>query len=57
MYDTMQFISPPVSRFCTGQAASAGSLLAVRGAKDMRFTLPNPPSWSTSLPALPGPGH
>ena len=41
MYDTMQFIRPPVSTLCTGQAASAGSLLLAAGAKDMRFSLPN----------------
>jgi ATP-dependent Clp protease, protease subunit len=41
MYDTMQFIRPPVSTLCTGQAASAASLLLCAGAKDMRFTLPN----------------
>ena len=41
MYDTMQFIRPPVSTLCTGQAASAGSLLLCAGAKDMRFSLPN----------------
>jgi len=41
MYDTMHFIRPPVSTLCTGQAASAGSLLLCAGAKDMRFTLPN----------------
>jgi ATP-dependent Clp protease protease subunit len=41
MYDTMQFIRPPVSTLCTGQAASAGSLLLCAGAKDLRFSLPN----------------
>jgi ATP-dependent Clp protease protease subunit len=41
MYDTMQFIRPPVSTLCTGQAASMGSLLLTAGAKDMRFALPN----------------
>ena len=42
MYDTMQFIRPPVSTLCTGQAASMGSLLlAASGEKDMRFALPN----------------
>src|SRR6266481_3903094 len=41
MYDTMQFIRPPVSTLCTGQAASAGSLLLAAGAKGMRFSLPN----------------
>jgi len=41
MYDTIQFIRPPVSTLCTGQAASMGSLLLTAGAKDMRFALPN----------------
>jgi ATP-dependent Clp protease, protease subunit len=41
VYDTMQFIRPPVSTLCTGQAASMGSLLLAAGAKDMRFALPN----------------
>ncbi|MGB7433285.1 MAG: ATP-dependent Clp protease proteolytic subunit [Ahrensia sp.] len=41
IYDTMQFIKPPVSTLCTGQAASMGSLLLCAGAKDMRFALPN----------------
>ncbi|QKV17906.1 ATP-dependent Clp protease proteolytic subunit [Oricola thermophila] len=41
IYDTMQFIKPPVSTLCIGQAASMGSLLLAAGAKDMRFSLPN----------------
>jgi ATP-dependent Clp protease protease subunit len=41
IYDTMQFIRPPVSTLCMGQAASMGSLLLAAGAKDMRFALPN----------------
>lgn len=41
MYDTIQFIRPPVSTLCTGQAASMGSLLLAAGEKDMRFALPN----------------
>src|ERR687896_2131057 len=41
IYDTMQFIRPPVSTLCTGQAASMGSLLLAAGQKDMRFALPN----------------
>ena len=41
IYDTMQFIRPPVSTLCIGQAASMGSLLLAAGEKDMRFSLPN----------------
>src|SRR5437773_7215971 len=41
VYDTMQFIRPPVSTLCVGQAASMGSLLLAAGAKDLRFALPN----------------
>jgi ATP-dependent Clp protease protease subunit len=41
VYDTMQFIRPPVSTLCTGQAASMGSLLLAAGQKELRFALPN----------------
>jgi ATP-dependent Clp protease, protease subunit len=41
IYDTMQFIRPPVATLCTGQAASMGSLLLTAGEKDMRFALPH----------------
>lgn len=41
IYDTMQFIRPPVSTLCIGQAASMGSLLLAGGAVDSRFALPN----------------
>ena len=41
IYDTMQFIKPPVSTLCTGQAASMGSLLLCAGHKEMRFATPN----------------
>ena len=41
IYDTMQFIRPPISTLCMGQAASMGSLLLCAGNKDMRFALPN----------------
>jgi ATP-dependent Clp protease, protease subunit len=41
MYDTMQYIRPAVSTVCIGQAASAGSLLLMAGAKGKRFALPN----------------
>ena len=41
IYDTMQFVRPPVSTICLGQAASMGSLLLAAGQKGLRFTLPN----------------
>jgi ATP-dependent Clp protease, protease subunit len=41
MYDTMQFIKPPVATLCIGQAMSAGSLLLTAGEKGMRFSTPN----------------
>ena len=39
IYDTMQFIRPPVATLCIGQAASMGSVR--RAAKGMRYALPN----------------
>src|SRR5260370_41443786 len=39
IYDTMQFIRPPVSTLGTGQAASMGTLLLTAGQKDMRVPL------------------
>ena len=41
IYDTMQFIKPPVATLCMGQAASMGSLLLASGHNDMRYALPN----------------
>jgi ATP-dependent Clp protease protease subunit len=41
IYDTMQFIRPPVATLVTGQAASMGSLLLAAGEKGMRASLPN----------------
>src|ERR1700742_1344407 len=41
IYDPMQFVRPPVSTLCVGQAASMGSLLLASGAPDLRFALPN----------------
>ena len=41
IYDTMQFIRPPVATLCIGQAASMGSLLLAGGEKGMRGALPN----------------
>jgi ATP-dependent Clp protease, protease subunit len=41
IYDTMQFIRPPISTLCIGQAASMGSLLLCAGTPGLRFALPN----------------
>ena len=41
IYDTMQFIRPPISTLCMGQAASMGSLLLCAGTPGMRYALPN----------------
>ncbi len=41
IYDTMQYIKPPVCTFCMGQAASMGALLLGAGEKGKRFALPN----------------
>lgn len=41
IYDTMQYIRPPVSTLCVGQAASMGSLLLAAGEKGLRAALPN----------------
>jgi ATP-dependent Clp protease protease subunit len=40
IYDTMQFIKPPVNTYCLGQCASMGALLLTAGAKGGRFALP-----------------
>ncbi|MEG6523157.1 ATP-dependent Clp endopeptidase proteolytic subunit ClpP [Desulfotomaculum sp. 1211_IL3151] len=40
IYDTMQYIKPPVSTICLGQAASMGSFLLAAGATGKRYTLP-----------------
>ena len=42
IYDTIQYIKPPVSTLCIGQASSMGSFLLAAGAKGKRFSLPNP---------------
>ena len=41
IYDTMQYIKPPVSTVCLGQAASMGAILLAAGAKGKRFALPH----------------
>lgn len=41
IYDTMQYIRPPVSTLCIGQAASMGAILLAAGAPGKRFALPH----------------
>jgi ATP-dependent Clp protease protease subunit len=41
IYDTMQYIKPPVSTLCMGQGASMAALLLAAGAKGKRFALPH----------------
>lgn len=41
IYDTMQFISSPVSTLCMGSACSAASFLLMAGAPGRRIALPN----------------
>ena len=41
IYDTMQFIKPPVAAVCLGQAASMAAVLLAGGAPGKRTALPN----------------
>src|SRR5579863_7864752 len=41
IYDTMQYVKPPVSTTCVGQAASMGAMLLLAGAKGRRYALPH----------------
>ena len=41
IYDTMNFIAPPVSTICVGMAASMGAFLLAAGEKGKRYALPN----------------
>jgi ATP-dependent Clp protease, protease subunit len=41
IYDTMQYVRPPVATICVGQAASMGAVLLLAGAKSKRQALPN----------------
>jgi ATP-dependent Clp protease protease subunit len=41
IFDTMNYIRPPVSTFCMGQAASMGALLLAAGHKGKRYALPH----------------
>ena len=41
IFDTMQFVKPPVRTLCIGMAASMGAFLLAAGEKGKRFALPN----------------
>ena len=41
IYDTMQFIKPPISTLCLGFAASMGAVLLAAGQKGKRYALPH----------------
>jgi len=41
IFDTMQYVKPPVSTICLGQAASMAAVLLSAGAKGKRFAVPN----------------
>ena len=41
IYDTMNYITPPIATVCMGRAASMGAFLLSAGQKCMRYALPN----------------
>ena len=41
IYDTMQYVKPPLTTICLGQAASMGALPLAAGTKGKRYALPN----------------
>ena len=41
IYDTMQYIKPPVCTLCMGQAASMGALILAAGENGHRYALPH----------------
>ncbi len=41
IYDTMQYVKPPVATICFGLAGSMGAVLLAAGEKGKRFALPN----------------
>jgi ATP-dependent Clp protease protease subunit len=41
VYDTMQYVAPPVATICVGLAASMGAVLLAAGVKGKRAALPN----------------
>src|SRR4030081_4133115 len=43
IYDTMQYVQPPISTVCIGRAASFGTVARRGGAQGKRFSLPSAP--------------
>ncbi|NIK76756.1 ATP-dependent Clp protease protease subunit [Paenibacillus castaneae] len=41
IFDTMQYVKPPIHTICTGLAASFAAILLLAGSKGHRFALPN----------------
>ena len=41
IYDTMQYVRPPIQTICLGQAASVGAILLSAGEKGKRYALPH----------------
>jgi ATP-dependent Clp protease, protease subunit len=41
IYDTMQYVRPPVATYCVGLAASMGAILLAGGESGKRFALPH----------------
>jgi ATP-dependent Clp protease protease subunit len=41
IYDTMQYVQPPISTVCIGRAASFGTVVLMAGEKGRRFSLPS----------------
>jgi ATP-dependent Clp protease protease subunit len=41
IYDTMQYVKPPISTLCVGQASSMGAVLLAAGSQGKRFSLPH----------------
>jgi ATP-dependent Clp protease protease subunit len=41
IYDTMQYVKPPISTLCIGQAASMGAVLLSAGTVGKRYALPH----------------
>lgn len=41
IYDTMQYIKPPIQTICMGQAASGAAMLLAAGTKGKRYALPH----------------